>query len=254
MLAKNPATRCFWIEINSHIDPSLDSLPDFAQARADDPLLRLPYTSLQRIAFANRLDCARQYSRDEVLKAIARIKVIAATPSGAPTEAWATLHGYAEQEILRLAHSKNISAPSTERPYHSTLREVIRRCAERLSTRPSTAFVTQLVHHNSPFVASHQLLDLETSDGLSNFFAGIRPQIEHFDSNASQLWWKQLLRDFAAPSDTGVSKLSVLLAHELNARRLTVGRLYKKMIEMHTANPQAALLMFDLDALTSPRT
>jgi hypothetical protein len=107
-----------------------------------------------------------------------------------------------------------------------------------------------LLHSRNPFLHIHKLLDHESVAGLAFLSSVVRKEIEQFDSADSESWWRQLLKDLAAPSKSDASKVGLLLASEIRAREINVGQLYAQMIRNRTKNPQAALLLLDAEEST----
>ncbi|MEX2167745.1 MAG: MobF family relaxase [Pirellulales bacterium] len=198
MIRECAATRCHWLEIKSHLDPTFDPVPGFAQARAKDLSLTLPFAAFNRIKTRRRLTPRHENTRDQIVDAIQRLK------------------------------------------------------RER-AARPSD-FSAQLLHRNNPFVASHELLDLETIDGLEVLLTAVRKEVESFASVGSEPWWRRFLEQHAASPKTDASKVAVLVAYELKARGRNVAQLYDEMARLGTDHPQAAMLAWDLETYEDGRT
>lgn len=152
----------------------------------------------------------------------------------------------------------------------STRRALLRFFAARLRFVTANQFSEKLLHRESLFVESHELLGsfICVED---NLFSAARKKIEVFSQTQSasrkainrilperfrqsqaERWWRKLLMTFSRNPNYLCSKYGLLLAYEIEVRKITVQKLFEKMKESGTENPQAALFLFDLEKLSKP--
>lgn len=60
-------------------------------------------------------------------------------------------------------------------------------------------------------------------------------------------WWQSYLKSNADTRNYDASRTALLLAHEMEVRRIAVYTLHQVMKTHNTANPQAALFLYDRD-------
>jgi len=249
---QHEATRCFWLEIKSHLDPKFNPVPDLAQIRAKDEAFPMPFHTLNRINERRRPKSTWDSTRDQILHAIEQLHTVpCANLRELSGNTWQTLENVARRQMFW--HLRTILSLETclasWRNQHSADPDIVKSLSALLAIsafhRSPTTLSLHLLHSRNPFLDCHELLDHESVAGLTFLSSVVRKEIEEFDSADSESWWRQLLKDLAAPSKSDASKIGLLLAYEMKVRRINVGQLHAQMIRNRTKNPQAALMLLD---------
>jgi conjugative relaxase-like TrwC/TraI family protein len=258
VIQQNETTRCYWLEIKSHLDPEFEPVPGFAQIRAKDVTMRLPFAALNSINSHHRPKSRWDSTRSQVLHALDQLNSVHCSNSHERSgDTWRSLEDFARrQHFWHLGIHPNYR-PSLEeclvswQKQHSSDSGITKCLTAILAVsaihHPPTVWSLHLLHHQNPFCDSCQLLKCETVEGLKFLFWMVRREIEQFGSADSESWWRQLLKDLAAPTGSDASIVGVLLAYEMKVRRINVGQLHARMIRHRTSNPQAALLLHDFE-------
>jgi conjugative relaxase-like TrwC/TraI family protein len=276
--AQNTATRCLQLEIECYRDPKFDPLPKLAKLRAKDALCKFPYTVLSRI------NSRRLYGESLLQNPNAFGPMIERRApdlglgklSEADKALWTTVEAelWSGDKLALLDTLKHLNASLAEYiavyrkyPDFHPMAVLTKLVAIRLKRLPATAFSPHLLHRNNPFRHCHELLDLDKPKNIEALFEPLWQDLTVFDfpfeiweptgriqgllswfrRPTVRQWCDAFLRTHAVSENLRGSKVALLLAHELQVRRLKVTELYEKMRQYRTKNPQAALFFIEAE-------
>jgi conjugative relaxase-like TrwC/TraI family protein len=282
MVTQDTTTRCNRLEIESYLDRTFDPVPALTRMRGDDPSSIQPYSVLTKINTRRRHSTDLHASPTTIPASIEGRKeeLGFAKLAKQDIERWNTIEAGRSADstlwLLDELHRLGVAASdflsfgkeAADRP----LDALWQLAAKRLKPLPATSFSTRLLHCDSPFFASQELLRHETPDMLAKLFAATQARMAWLDPafDASEespsrdllsmfvltnpeRWWRQFLQSHALASDNDASKAALLLAYEMKVRSVTVQQLHQVMRPHQTQNPQAALFFFDLEVSEKAR-
>jgi conjugative relaxase-like TrwC/TraI family protein len=277
-IAQNTATRCLQLEIECYRNSKFDPLPKLAKLRANDPLCRFPYTVLSRIN-SRRLYGEGLYEDADAFSRIIQRRV-ADLGLGKLSEAdkalWTTVEAelWSGDKLPFLGTLKHLDASLLDYiavyrkyPDFHPMAVLTKLAAIRLKRLPATSFSPHFLHRNNPFRLCHELLDLDKPRNIEALFEPLWQDVTVFDfpfeiweptgfvqrflawfrRPTLRQWCDGFLKLHAVSENLRGSKVALLLAHELQARRLKVTELYEKMRQYRTKNPQAALFFIEAE-------
>jgi conjugative relaxase-like TrwC/TraI family protein len=268
MCKKIPATWCRLVEANCYLDPKLDPASALAKIRASYPTDMQAYWTLRRIK-------SRRNQVTVLQPTDLKTEIAALTAELDATQHWKSFTSVLDdwQLFVLLNDMRRFGVSiadylvaaarhKTDNPQEVLLHLLI----ERLKPTSEGIFAINLVHRRNPFVDCHDLLDLETPDNLSVLYGLVRFSLGDFSAQSREpglfkklispvvpltpdQWWAHFIGIHAPSSDARISRIGLLLAHEINCRNLQISRVYHEMRRLGTRNPQAALFSLDLEAV-----
>ncbi len=279
---RNAPTWCQVAKAKSCLDPRFDPVSELAQVRASDPSTLQPYWTLRGIKVLRHQSRLTHVQPDHVVHATTTLKEqLGGNRLPQPLHhVWdrlcSALTEYETFALLDDIRRFNLSfeeylAVAGDENSHSAHEVLARLLATRHMHAPESVFSVDLLHRTNPFLDSHELLDYETPDALTSLYSQLRlsigdyarltpppSRLRRFLAPVMPLgddaWWHHFLLTNAKYPETEVSVTAILLAHELNVRKLTISKLYRAMQDHGTNSPQAALFFCDLQAAQLART